>query len=232
MKQRLAEQLDQRWEATKTSLSILATHLDPRTKDLEMCSKWMQLEDYIAKFHSHLPQAEAPKSVPQAPRTGGGLKKAMAEMLGPVRAPSSLDFLGEISLQLMAFRGETPLPMWADEENKIYNDPCLWWRQNKQKYPRLVPIAQRVTSEERGGVTREIERERKRPHSQLLSIPATSVPCERMASAAGAVVTPKKASLTPSHVEQRTCAIMNSSLALAFPVDVRRTWIVQAEQEL
>ncbi|KAM7395653.1 hypothetical protein PAMA_007088 [Pampus argenteus] len=60
----------------------------------------------------------------------------------------------------------------------IHTDPMTWWKDNKHKYPRLAKLA-----------------------SAYLCVPATSVPSERVFSAAGLIVNRLRARLHPDHVD-------------------------------
>ena len=71
---------------------------------------------------------------------------------------------------------ETEVSRYLGEES-TNQSPLEWWRLNKQRYPLLSQLAARY-----------------------LSIPATSVPCERVFSTAGHVVNEKRACLLPTNV--------------------------------
>jgi hypothetical protein len=58
------------------------------------------------------------------------------------------------------------------------SDPLCWWKRNEDRFSTLSKVAK-----------------------QLLCIPASSVPSERVFSTAGNIVTKKRASLTPSNVD-------------------------------
>jgi hypothetical protein len=53
-----------------------------------------------------------------------------------------------------------------------------WWKNNKEKYPKLYLLSRRY-----------------------LCIPATSVPSERVFSAAGEILSKKRSRLTPDHLD-------------------------------
>ena len=62
-------------------------------------------------------------------------------------------------------------------EEHTHQPPLLWWNSCKGRYPLLVQLAKKY-----------------------LAIPATSVPCERVFSAAGHVVNEKRSCLLPTNV--------------------------------
>ena len=68
-------------------------------------------------------------------------------------------------------------------ENCISRDtsPLQWWKENTGRFPNLAVLAK-----------------------SYLSVPATSTPSERLFSDAGNIVTKKRASLTPDHVDMLT----------------------------
>ena len=66
----------------------------------------------------------------------------------------------------------------AEDELDHNMDPLQWWQLNSHRFPHLAKLARR-----------------------MLSIQATSVPSERRFSAAGNVVTAKRASLSPQTVD-------------------------------
>uniref|UniRef100_A0A1A8M216 HAT C-terminal dimerisation domain-containing protein n=1 Tax=Nothobranchius pienaari TaxID=704102 RepID=A0A1A8M216_9TELE len=69
------------------------------------------------------------------------------------------------------------------------DDPLIWWKANEQRFPTLAKLA-----------------------NSLLCIPATSTPSERLFSAAGNIVSKKRASLSPEHVDMLTFLHCNHRL--------------------
>lgn len=68
-------------------------------------------------------------------------------------------------------------------------NPLTWWEKNAASYPTLAEQAR-----------------------SLLCIPATSTPSERLFSAAGNIVSKKRASLSPKHVDMLTFLHCNKVL--------------------
>lgn len=60
-------------------------------------------------------------------------------------------------------------------------NPLNWWKGNQEKYPTLAKLAK-----------------------SFLCIPGTSTPSERLFSVAGNIVSKKRASLSPEHVDMLT----------------------------
>lgn len=66
-------------------------------------------------------------------------------------------------------------------------DPLLWWKENKILFPTLFEISKR-----------------------RLCIPATSVPCERIFSKEGQIITDRRSRLTSSVKFYTLCVLINS----------------------
>jgi len=60
----------------------------------------------------------------------------------------------------------------------LNRDPLSWWKENRHRYPRLSVLVE-----------------------QYMCVPATSVPAERVFSAAGLVVNRLRSRLSPEHVD-------------------------------
>lgn len=70
----------------------------------------------------------------------------------------------------------------------LHTEPTTWWKANQKKYPRLAKLA-----------------------SAYLPVPATSVPSERVFSAAGLIVNRLRTRLHPEHVDM--LIFLNKNLA-------------------
>jgi len=66
-------------------------------------------------------------------------------------------------------------------------NPLQWWKENETKFPTLAVVAK-----------------------SYLAAPATSTPSERLFSAAGTIMSKKRASLTKEHVDMLTFLHSNS----------------------
>ena len=82
---------------------------------------------------------------------------------------------GMVSDEVRRYRAEPPLPCFDESGNA--QSPLAWWKSNEQLYPSLSKYAR-----------------------QVLAIPATSAPSERVFSVAGQIVTKKRARLTGNAV--------------------------------
>ena len=95
------------------------------------------------------------------------------------------------ALDLLLGEQETPAHNSTAEELNQYmaekqvprkSSPLSWWKENEHKYPRLSKVTQ-----------------------EILGIPATSTPSERIFSTAGLTVTKLRNSIKPSNVDALIC---------------------------
>ena len=97
-----------------------------------------------------------------------------------------------------ALSSSTDMKTAIDREVELYfmedagdldMNPLVWWRSNHHRFPRLADLARRY-----------------------LSVPATSVPSERIFSNAGLLVNKLRCNLTPAHVDAAIFLSMNKML--------------------
>lgn len=81
--------------------------------------------------------------------------------------------------------------MYFDQESGRKKEknfsPLQWWKKNEERFPNIALLAR-----------------------SYLAVPATSTPSERLFSAAGNIVSKKRASLTPAHVDMLTFLHFNA----------------------
>lgn len=140
------------WTPSQQRETTLATALDPRLRKLK----------YVA--------AADGKRV-----KGWQLKSLLSKKQ---RKPG---FMGEEETQadqkIQMVRNEVQM-YFAEPARSKKEDPLIWWRENKVRFPTLSKLAR-----------------------SLLCIPATSTPSEQIFSAAGNICSQKRASLIGDHVE-------------------------------
>ena len=108
--------------------------------------------------------------VPPPPKKAKG-EHMLLDLLGDVLQPTD-----EPLLITATQKARAEVARYCDEPSTQEN-PLKWWRANAFRYPILMHLAKKY-----------------------LAIPATSVPSERAFSAAGHIVSAKRASLLPSSV--------------------------------
>ncbi|XP_074549985.1 E3 SUMO-protein ligase ZBED1-like [Halichoeres trimaculatus] len=186
-------------------VALLASALDPRHKHLSFLSVEMQqavrekLADqyHILQLPAHVQEedeeasASADKDCDGPEEEDNTASTSWAESIQHQtkrKKSSLLDFFGDgygeqakDHDELERYWLEACIP--ADEE-----DPLVWWCEKEQSFPKLSHLAHRY-----------------------LCVPATSVPAERVFSAAGLIVNRLRSRLTPEHVDMLIALNKNSS---------------------
>ena len=155
-----------------------AAFLDPRIKLLSFLSQDEKEELKIAIETEATTVSESTTQatlvpapvVPPPPKKAKG-EHMLLDLLGDVLQPTD-----EPLLITATQKARAEVARYCDEPSTQEN-PLKWWRANAFRYPILMHLAKKY-----------------------LAIPATSVPSERAFSAAGHIVSAKRASLLPSSV--------------------------------
>ena len=184
----ILDNLSTRYQGSLVNMLLCsASFMDPRFKSLPFVSV-----DYKKEIHANVKQQainlmrsskrnlESSDKEASGSGTGPPRKKskhpdeAWSVILGPMFKKGSEDACGT-STDDQEVDKEFQKYL-AEDLILIDNNPLKWWRDNQLRYPVLSKIAQ-----------------------QLLCIPATSVPCERLFSTSGNIITPKRALLDPNN---------------------------------
>jgi hypothetical protein len=104
----------------------------------------------------------------------------------PVKKGALEDLFGDVYVvkvepsKSLFQRADTEITRYRNETSSIHigDNPLMWWKFNETSFPLLAKLAK-----------------------MLLTIPATSVPSERVFSTAGEVVSAQRASLTGENVD-------------------------------
>lgn len=121
------------------------------------------------------------------PAPNNSEKPAVPELNGDIYY--DLEIITEqtnLEKEIASYRAEPELPLFTASGG--YSDPMAYWKERKDQLPELSQIAELV-----------------------LSVPATSAPAERLASAAGNITTAKRNRLCPEKVQMLTLAAVNWS---------------------
>lgn len=153
-------------------LSFLAMRLDPRIKTLSMLP---ESERKLVQEVTKAKLIELHNNRQPAPVNIVATEcesPAKRQKLGLFNFLNCEDIQQNSSLECELSLYDT-LPLCSFDEN-----PLLWWKQHQNMFPSLSFLARRY-----------------------LTIPATSVPCERVFSTAGNVITQKRSSLIGANAE-------------------------------
>ena len=175
------------------SLPVVCAALDPRFR----CLRFLD-EDKISAARDHVKSLVIENSTSSSMRSSTvepPAKKTCGSSGGLSRLFSSWDS----SKATAAGSHEDSESRSRDRELEVYfmedevdadESPLKWWKENEHRYPCLSQLARKY-----------------------LSVPATSVPSERVFSAAGRLVTKLRNSLSPTHIDASIFLSSNTMLS-------------------
>ena len=164
-------------------LMLLATALDPRLKSLKFLPSperrhvfvdlFDAATDLVAAERQGISSTDLESEPPPSPKRQR-MERGLLDY-----TDSSSDTNGSSPTDDIAAAVDMELSNYkAEDEIPKSEDPLLWWKLNEHRFKILSVLARK-----------------------LLCIPATSVPCERLFSSAGNIVSKKRASLDPNNVD-------------------------------
>ncbi|XP_070401545.1 E3 SUMO-protein ligase ZBED1-like [Nothobranchius furzeri] len=184
------EQVTTRWKdlgefkPESPNITLLAASLDPRFRKLKFlpADQAFGVKNALQTMALAVKQQlrptgcgnEASSTAEGAPSTAH--KDKMTTSFLDSDSTSSDEEQDEEQLSNEAIQNEV-LAYFGEQSLPKKDDPLIWWKANEQRFPTLAKLA-----------------------NSLLCIPATSTPSERLFSAAGNIVSKKRASLSPEHV--------------------------------
>ena len=166
-----------------TSMPVVCAALDPRFRSLQF------LDDKVSAAKDHvkslLAESAAVTSASEPPRKrSGGLSRLFGRSQPSKDAPSTTNDDAKTRL-----RDREVELFFMEDDLDVDDSPLEWWRKNEHRFPGLSTLARRY-----------------------LSVPATSVPSERIFSAAGRLVTKLRNGLSPAHIDASIFLAVNSVL--------------------
>lgn len=190
-KQKVAGEIKQRWDLDSPNLSspwVLALAVDPRFRQLKFLD-----EEQVDSVKSELERQmeNSVDSLPSADSTDPSANEP-PEKRQKVEKETALDLLlgtdtTQVSTKLSA--REEVEQYFSERPISRRDHPLTWWKANEQRFHRLAKVAQ-----------------------EILAIPATSTPSERIFSVAGLTVTKLRSCLKPSNVD--ALVFLNKNLKL------------------
>ena len=177
---------------TAKSLPVLCLAVDPRYAHLQFLSKQQRereiaCEELLGQMESL--ETEGDKEGTDSTETAGPPNKKSKSSENSDRPPSKKSKSSEKASAMQFFIGtlseKESVGTSSDELEHIQKEPALdpdsnvldWWKNNAERFPSISRLAR-----------------------QLLCIPASSVPSERVFSVSGNIVTKKRANLKPDNV--------------------------------
>ncbi|KAK0134198.1 Zinc finger BED domain-containing protein 1 [Merluccius polli] len=181
-KKTVATSLRKRMEPDNTEragrAALLASALDPRHKHL----RFLPLDVQAAVKQQLVIHYDGLAATVHVGEDGGACEEASGMSLEPgpsrKRKKTTLSaFFGEDYAEGEPSDDELER-YWADPPVPLTEDPLMWWSGKERSFPKVYMLAMR-----------------------FLCVPATSVPAERVFSAAGLIVSRLRSRLLPKHVD-------------------------------
>ena len=180
-KQRCRSDLCNRWSLDNLGLnavSVLSCAVDPRFKKLSFLSQ----EQVIAIHDAITSKLAVGENVHESSSASYSTDSAIEPSAKRAKPDSSLDYLfgpeNDDARSSSDDASEEVTRFVSEPVAPRTADPLHWWNKNAARYPKLAVLAM-----------------------SLLCVPATSTPAERIFSAAGNIITKKRASLLPSNAD-------------------------------
>ncbi|XP_065193157.1 zinc finger BED domain-containing protein 4-like [Sycon ciliatum] len=171
-----------------TSMPVVCAALDPRFRSLQFLDddKASAAKDHVKSL---LAESAAVTSASEPPRkkacvTSGGLSRLFGRSQPSKDVPSTTNADAETRL-----RDREVELFFTEDDLDVDDSPLEWWRKNEHRFPGLSTLARRY-----------------------LSVLETSVPSERIFSAAGRLVTKLCNGLSPAHIDASIFLSVNSVL--------------------
>ncbi len=176
MKSEMLTDLQKRYTDDAMLLLGKASFLDPRMKALPFLSssERTKIIDSIVDDVLQIPESNETEKTNEPPEKRKKGEHVLFKMIDDIMHSTTDEDEPTTITNLQKMRAE--IQRYSSEPNDT-DDPLDWWKANSFRYPLLSHLARKY-----------------------LAIPATSVPSERVFSAAGHVVNKKRACLDPSSV--------------------------------
>ncbi|XP_066567854.1 E3 SUMO-protein ligase ZBED1 isoform X3 [Amia ocellicauda] len=196
LKRKLIEQIDNRWQLTsltRNNMYVLASALDPRFKHLKFISQaareaaYTEIESQAGRLSK--PQVSGqteltPQTVPFTSVEDESLDQSWHSNEENVSKKRKTEKEKQIAMLLHDVDEEDgnerhELEEYLKDKSKVAAGVLKWWKNNEDRYPKLARLAK-----------------------EILCIPATSTPAERIFSKAGYIINKTRCSLLPQNVDK------------------------------
>ena len=193
-----AIEISKRWEVemsykdAATNTSLIAAALDPRFRRVKFLSPdeslklQVKVQALALEVNRRVIESQQQQHTTEAQTSAGVTEKRSVSLLDTLlgsdsEETSSQNDSGDEADVISHSVREEILKYFGEQPLPKSTDPLQWWKANEARFPSLAVLA-----------------------NSYLCVPATSTPSERLFSAAGNIVSKKRASLSPEHVDMLT----------------------------
>ena len=175
-----------------TNTSLIAAALDPRFRRVKFLSPdeslklQVKVQALALEVNRGVIESQQQQHTTEAQTSASVTEKRPVSLLDPLlgsdsEETSSQNDSGDEADVISHSVREEILKYFGEQPLPKSTDPLQWWKANEARFPSLAVLA-----------------------NSYLCVPATSTPSERLFSAAGNIVSKKRASLSPEHVDMLT----------------------------